>query len=243
MSTAGPDLNAAATLNGQGVHAVHARLRTAILRGQLEAGEVLSQVQLAEQYGVSRTPLREALRLLEREGLMLSEARRRVRVAPFSLEDLEQVYAMRIGLETLGIRLTIPNLDEPARTHLADLERTVRGHADNQDYESWHEPHQEFHRALVAAAGPRILGQSDVLADHAERYRYCTTTMAAQSWENGTREHKTLLDAALRGDTGEAVRTLARHYARVALSAAALIDPEHDPRAIREALRLVLEAP
>lgn len=229
--------------NGQGVHAVHARLRDAILHGQLEAGKVLSQVQLAEEYGVSRTPLREALRLLEREGLMVSEPRRRVRVAPVSLEDLEQVYAMRIGLETLGIRLTVPNLDEFARTRLTALEETIRGHAENQDYESWHEPHQEFHRALVAAAGPRIVGQRDVLADHAERYRYSTTTMTAQSWEKGTHEHKSLLDAALRGDTGEAVRTLARHYARVALSAAALIDPAHDPRTIRESLRMVLEAP
>lgn len=237
------ELDRGSTVNGQGVQAVHDRLRDAILRGQLEAGKILSQVQLAEEYGVSRTPLREALRLLEREGLMVSEPRRRVRVAPFSIEDLEQVYAMRIGLETLGVRVTVPHLDDSARARLADLERIVRGHAENQDYGSWHEPHLEFHRALVADVGPRILGQIDILADHAERYRYSTTTMAPQSWENGIHEHRLILDAALEGDIGEVARTLARHYARVALTAAALINPGHDPQLIRESLRLVLEAP
>ncbi|QFY07185.1 GntR family transcriptional regulator [Nonomuraea phyllanthi] len=125
-----------------GVSMVHARLRDALIRGELEAGQVLSQVQLAERSGVSRTPLREALRLLEREGLVVSEPRRRVRVAPFSMEDLEQIYAVRISLEILALRLTVPRLTDEAIAHIADLEQTMRRHAENRDYDAWHEPHR-----------------------------------------------------------------------------------------------------
>jgi DNA-binding GntR family transcriptional regulator len=63
------------------IAAIHDDLREAILRGDLKAGAVLSQVQLAEQFGVSRGPVREALRLLQREGLVDAELNRRVRVA------------------------------------------------------------------------------------------------------------------------------------------------------------------
>jgi DNA-binding GntR family transcriptional regulator len=67
--------------------------------------------------GVGRTPLREALRMLQREGLVEAEPNHRVRVADFSIPDLEQLYAMRISLEALAIRLTVPHLqkEEPRR--------------------------------------------------------------------------------------------------------------------------------
>ena len=64
---------------------VHDRLRDAILSGELAAGTVMSQVELARRFNVSRTPLREAIRMLQREGLIEGEANRRVRVTPISL--------------------------------------------------------------------------------------------------------------------------------------------------------------
>src|SRR6266852_3893384 len=95
---------------GQNVEIVHLRLRDMILRGELPVAVPLSQVKLAQQLGVSRTPLREALRLLQHEGLVRGEPRQRVRISGFSITDLEQLYAARITLEALGIRLTIPRL-------------------------------------------------------------------------------------------------------------------------------------
>src|SRR5215475_14503790 len=87
---------------------VHDRLRRAILRGELDPKVPISQVQLAARLGVSRTPLREALRMLQREGLIDSEPNRRVRVAELSLADLEQLYAARVLIEALAVRMTVP---------------------------------------------------------------------------------------------------------------------------------------
>src|SRR5437899_11996058 len=87
---------------------VHDRLRSSFLRGELDPTVPLSQVQLAARLGVSRTPLREALRMLQREGLIYSEPNRRVRVAELSVADLEQLYAARVLVEALSVRLTVP---------------------------------------------------------------------------------------------------------------------------------------
>src|SRR4051812_1169371 len=95
------------------IAAIHDKLREAILRGDLPAGAVLSQLRLAEEFGVSRGPVREALRLLQREGLVEAELNRRVRIAEFSVNDLEEIYAMRIANEALAVRTTVPRLSVP----------------------------------------------------------------------------------------------------------------------------------
>src|SRR5438552_17509596 len=104
---------------------VHDRLRESILKGEFDPRVPISQVQLAARLGVSRTPLREALRMLQREGLIDSEPNRRVRVAALSVTALEQLYATRIVVEALAVRVAVPKL-RPAdcaemRSHLADV--------------------------------------------------------------------------------------------------------------------------
>ena len=81
-----------------------------IVRGALAPGRELSQVELARRTGVSTTPLREALRRLEAEGLVESRRNRRPRVRPFDCQDLDSVYAARVLLEPLALRLTVPRL-------------------------------------------------------------------------------------------------------------------------------------
>src|SRR3954468_9282845 len=94
----------------QGLDYVHRTIREAILDGKLEPGTTMSQVTLADELGVSRTPLREALRMLQNEGLIESEPNRRVRVSSLSLAGLEELYTIRIPLEVTALRLSVPRM-------------------------------------------------------------------------------------------------------------------------------------
>src|SRR3954469_10804043 len=92
------------------VEQVYRRVREAILAGEIAPGSVMSQVALADDLGVSRTPLREALRMLQSEGLVDAQANRRVTVRPLSATDLEELTVMRVALEAEAIRLSVERL-------------------------------------------------------------------------------------------------------------------------------------
>lgn len=223
----------------QGVEEVHAHLREAILRGELPVGAELSQVKLAAELGLSRTPLREALRMLQAEGLIESERNRRVRVASFDIDDLEQVYATRIVLEALGISLTVPLLTEDQLARLGDCLLEMSHFEERRDVVGWEEPHRRFHHQLVAHAGERILRIIDELADHTRRYRLLYVTGAHQ-WAQAISDHDHIYEACAQRDALAAAELLARHYAQTALSLIAAVEPTHDPVPIRTALRTVL---
>jgi DNA-binding GntR family transcriptional regulator len=219
------------------VSRVHARLRTAILTGELRPDEPISQVRLAQTYGVSRTPLREALRLLEREGMIISERNRRSRVATLGVGDLEQIYALRITLEGFGIRLTAPMLTARQRADARILLEQLLDSAAGRDRVSYQRLHRELHLALVQHAGIWLTRAVTQLSEYAERYRVVYRN-GARSWDN-VDEHVALLAAVEDGDPAGAGRLLAEHLARASLTLIASTEPGHDPIAIRSALLMV----
>jgi DNA-binding GntR family transcriptional regulator len=227
--------------NGTGAEVVHDQLREAILHGRLQAGSIMSQVQLAREFGVSRTPLREALRMLQREGLVEGEANRRVRVAPFSLADLEELYALRIVNEALGIRLTVPSMTEEDDEFLADSLRRMAHYANERDVDVWEQHHREFHRRLVRLAGPRPLRLLSELSDHSERYRRLYIASEPRAWTVGAAEHEAIVEACQEREAASAAERLARHLSRTALSVLMLVAPEHEPARVRAALRSVID--
>ena len=226
----------------QNVKLVHQRVRQAILSGNIPAGDQISQVRLAEELGVSRIPLREALRLLEREGLVESEVNHRVQVADLSVTDLEQLYAMRMQLEALGVRLTVPRLKKEDLARLQELLTRMDGYAQAQDYEGWEEPHRAFHAALVVNAGDRLTGMILQLYDHAERYRRAFMMESSRAWDKSMKEHRDIFEVFKEGDSAAASERLARHYSVTALSLIAAMAPEHEPLAVRTALRMAMRA-
>lgn len=215
---------------------VYAALKRAIIRNELPAGEPLSQVSIARELGVSTTPLREALRLLETDGLVQSETNRRVRVSPLSVADLEEVYTMRVLLEGYAISPTVTTYGADDVTALTEAYDEMTEHAHSEDYDAWSGPHRRFHQLLIASAGNRMMTTTTQLSAHAERYRYAYTTQVPTGWANGLREHKEIFDAAVLRDGRTAQIALCRHYARVALSSVALIDACHEPIRFRSAL-------
>lgn len=224
-----------------GADQVHSALRSAILMGKLKPGSSFSQVQLARELGVSRTPLREAVRMLQREGLISGEANRMVRVAPLSIEDIEELYALRVANEAMAIRLSVPRMtaedDEFVSFCLSQMGRPeVRA-----EPETWDRHHRAFHTRLVARSGRRMTTLLSELYDYSQRYRWLYIRSDPRALTAGTQEHEAIVAACLDREAALAGVLLARHLTRTALSVLLQLAPEHDPRLVRETLRAVLD--
>lgn len=219
----------------------HERLRRAIISGALRPGTVISQSGVAVDLGVSRTPLREAIRRLQQEGLLVGEPNRRLRVAEASPEDLDQLYAMRIATESLALGIAVPRMTASDVSRLAAALEEMESHALDGRLELTERPHREFHRLLVSPAGERFERQAAVLWDHTARYRsiYLSTggsdlpTLLAKA----RREHRSILEAVSRGEGALAGARLAGHYASTARSVLEVVDSESRAEATEAALQ------
>jgi DNA-binding GntR family transcriptional regulator len=211
--------------------AIHGRLRSAILDGRVAPGE-MSQVALADQLGVSRTPLREAIRMLQREGLVVAEPNRRVRITELSAADAEALYLSRVVLESGAARVTVPVLASSQiaelEGYMAQMDHFVR----QRDYPGFEKPHKAFHAILVAGAGEPVVALIAQLSDHVERYRF---RFGPVLWDRGE-EHRSILAAAAAGDASTAVRELLTHYAQTAALVFDGLGGGHDPERLRSAL-------
>jgi DNA-binding GntR family transcriptional regulator len=224
---------------GTSVAAIHQALRDAILQGEIAAGERTTQVHLAQQLGVGRNPMREALRVLQREGLVEAEPNQRVRIAGLSVDDAEDLYVMRIALEVTAIRATVPRLDRAELAELEGLMAQMEHFQRHEDRRGLRLPHRAFHMALVSRVGSRMRDSIGELFDHAERYRLVFGGPTTSDWELRRAEHRALLDAASGEDADAAAVQLALHYTRTAVRIFAAMDPTHDPVNLRVALASV----
>jgi DNA-binding GntR family transcriptional regulator len=213
-------------------------LREAILEGNLEPGEVTTQIALAERFGIGRTPVREALRLLQSEGLVVGEPNRRVQVTPLSGGDVEELYITRIMLEPAAVRLTVPGLTSrdvaEMEGYMAQMDHYGRG----RDWRGLRTPHREFHRTLIAVAGPRIVALLATLFDHAERYRV-SHTVSEEAWKLRQGEHRAILDAAAARDADRTAHLLVEHYVRTVRLILDAFGTGHEPVRLRTTLRTV----
>jgi DNA-binding GntR family transcriptional regulator len=220
----------------QNVDLVHEQLRGAILRGEYKPGEELQQVPLAEELGVSRTPLREAFRLLQREGLLEASPNRSYRVTAFSAADLEELYVTFLPLQALAIRLTIPRLEsEDIATMHGDLAQ-MDHYAQSHDIEAWERPHRDFHRRLVQHAGRRVVDLLDELSDHAGRYRRVYLEGTSYGFDAAAEEHREILAVCRESLEDTAAARLANHLAHTAFDVLGMADARYAPHALQTAL-------
>jgi DNA-binding GntR family transcriptional regulator len=219
-----------------GITTLHHRLRNLILEGVYPPGARLSERDLAQTLGVSRTPLREVLRMLGREGLVETGRYQRARVAPLDPRALDMLYAGRIQLETLGLALTIPCLQEE---DFAELDAALSAMRAATTVEEWEVPHRRFHQILVGRAGEQIRNTIASYADQSQRYRLILAYREIRAQAVSGLEHARILQACWERNREEAVQQYARHLARTALTALAHMAPEYEPVAVRTALSLV----
>lgn len=125
------------------------QIRTAIIEGRLKPGDHMVEAQLTKQLGVSRTPLREALILLEREGLVESFPNRGTFVRKFDLEDVDTIFSMRIALENFTADLIIEKLDKADFARLELLIQEQRLYISKGDFKHLRSTDMNFHRYLI----------------------------------------------------------------------------------------------
>jgi GntR family transcriptional regulator, rspAB operon transcriptional repressor len=216
------------------VEQVYRRVREAILEGEIAPGSVMSQVALADELGVSRTPLREALRMLQSEGLVDAQTNRRVTVKPISATDVEELVVMRVALETEAMRLSVDRLAPEAIAALEGRLAEMEHFANAKDYGRWSLPHSAFHRGLTAAAGARVNALLQQLSDHFERYRRVHIARSPKAWL--TAGHREILDAVKAGDRELSARLLAEHLSATAFDVMELLEPGYDGARLRQTL-------
>ncbi|MBT3959976.1 MAG: GntR family transcriptional regulator [Gemmatimonadales bacterium] len=150
--------------------AVADTLRSAILNGQLKAGQKLPQAQIAEQLGVSRIPLRDALRRLEVEGLVLMDDRRGASVAEVSMEELDEIFQMRILLEPSCAEAAVGKLTDGEADRLIKL-LLAMDETDAAEPLAAMSARRDFYQELYSMSGrPRITETILLLRDHVSRF-------------------------------------------------------------------------
>ena len=189
------------------------RLRASIVNGSLEPGSQLSEVELANSFGVSRGPVREALQRLVQEGLLLSEPHRGVFVPVLTDEDVHDIYLAREALESAAIRLDRrERARPPRRAEALDQFVTQMEKAEAAgDWEAVGNFDLEFHVALVEASGSQRLQRmfSTVISET----RLCLGVLtAADARADLVQEHRQICDLMQEGETEQALAVLKKHF-------------------------------
>ncbi len=184
-------------------------VRKAILSGVLGPGDRLRQEELAEVFGTSRIPVREALRALEYEGLVTSEPHRGFTVTTLDADDVEEVYDLRILLESEAVRLALPLLTDEDLEELEVLFSAMQTAATPDDQLASRE---RFYLRLYSVTGrPRLVGLIMRLRQEVARVLRWTTIQHSSSI------HEHFFEAVRVGDADRAVAHLGGHYRRVAV--------------------------
>ena len=188
-------------------------LRTAILDGSIGPGEWIRQEEVAERFGASRLPVREALRILEAEGLTEHEPNKGARVPRLDRHEVEVIYQMRERLEPLALAESIPHLADGDLARLEEVQQRIEA---NTDVATFLALDREFH--LVTYSGcpiDQLTGMVTRLWNSTQHYRRAFVSLSGpgRMWVVNA-EHRLLLDALQRRDATDAERYLSGHIRR-----------------------------
>ncbi|MFJ4175321.1 GntR family transcriptional regulator [Microbacterium sp. NPDC089696] len=189
-------------------------LRDAIMSGAHPPGTRIRQEDLAEQFSASRVPVREALRILEAEGLITRVANAGAWVTQLNLAECAELYRVRERLEPLLIAMNVPLLSPTDIDTLAELAERMESAATAEDFLALD---RAFHLATYAAADTTMLRETVVrLWNRTHHYRRAFTRVARAQGEDAAvhLDHRLLVDAIRRGDADEAEDVVHRHVRR-----------------------------
>lgn len=186
-------------------------LREAILMGELESGTPLIEKTLAEQFGVSKTPIREALHHLSHIGLVDMETAKGATVHTLTADEIKDIWQMRIHLEPLALELSIPHLTDDELDDLAEILVDARQAIQDDDLKELSRLNTSFHEMLYSKADNHLLVQwLDSLSDRrrlVSMHIWDIDNQSEREWE----EHRAILDAVQNHKVALASQKLKEH--------------------------------
>lgn len=189
-------------------------IRDAILKGTLKPGERVSEPELAERFGISRTPIREAFRQLESEGYLEVIPRKGAVVASLSERDIEEFYAIKIILEGFAARMAADNLTAKDIERLEAINERLRQIAEEGDVKTFFRVHNEFHEVFIKAAGnEKLYEMITQLVMRFKRLRLASLSQPGRM-QISVEEHRNMIEA-FRNHDGERADSLVRHAATI----------------------------
>ncbi|MBE7375904.1 GntR family transcriptional regulator [Pseudomonas lopnurensis] len=187
------------------------RIRELIEHGGLVAGEKISEKQLCEKFGISRTPLREALKVLTSEGLVEIMPNRGARVSLLTLSDVEHTYDVMGALEGLAGETACRHVDDDELARICALHQQMVGHYQRKELQAYFHANQQIHeRILQASRNPILLEMYNNLSQRIKRIRY-SMEMNEAFWRKAMNEHEEMIEA-LRDRDGKRLGDILRGH-------------------------------
>jgi DNA-binding GntR family transcriptional regulator len=186
-------------------------LREKILRGEYEENSALRQDALAAELGVSRIPVREALRQLEAEGLVNFSPHLGAVVSSLSLSEIEELFNLRALLESELLRQAVERMNDEVLERAESVLEAYEAAFERGDVAAWGELNWEFHATLLAVSDrPLTMGVLSTLHNHSDRYMRMQLALT-HGEHRATGEHRAILEAARERDAPEAAHLMAEH--------------------------------
>jgi DNA-binding GntR family transcriptional regulator len=194
-----------------------ARLRLLIVRGDLSPEQPLLEADLSDALGISRTPLREALKQLASEGLVELRLNRSAVVAPLRPAELVELFEAVGAIERSAAELAAIRMNERDIERLEALQQRIEWHHDRGELRDYFEVNQQIHGAIVGFAGNSVLKAThDMLMPRAERARFLALSVRGR-WDESVDEHREILAALKARDATRAGALLGHHVRRTGL--------------------------
>jgi DNA-binding GntR family transcriptional regulator len=187
------------------------RLRDLIVEGELPSGARLAERLLCEKFGISRTPLREAFKVLASEGLIELLPNRGARVAPLDEAEIENMFEVMAALEALAGSLACARIAEAELAEIAALHYEMLAQYTRRNLPDYFRLNQAIHAAIVAASrNPVLAATYQGLASRIRRARY-TANLSDERWRQAVAEHEAILSALQARDGERLARLLEAH--------------------------------
>ncbi|ASW10757.1 transcriptional regulator (plasmid) [Rhizobium sp. 11515TR] len=211
-------------------HHVVDKLREMVSRGDLPAGERLNEVALAQAIGVSRTPMREAVKLLASEGLLELLPGRGARVRQYSAEELMDVFDVLGALERHAIEIAVSRMTPKALAEIERLHHQMGEAYSKRNQKAYFKANQKLHALIVELAANAALTATHMTLTKQSVHNRHQTLISEQRWKESVAEHQAIFDAIVRGDVSQAGLLMLDHSRK---TGAAVVDAARAANEIR----------